>query len=111
MSTRDWKHIADHLNTYLSKARLSSQDVAAKAGVDRKTVDRLRSGRAVRQQTLQWIEEALKLELAEKTPTASDDTAPTAFGGYTKDAVSTYVGERGGPHRLDRDFDLISEIF
>ena len=107
MSTRDWKHIADHLNTYLSKVRLSSQDVAAKAGVDRKTVDRLRAGRAVRQQTLQWIEEALKLELTKKAPSGSDEAAPTAFGGYGKDAVSTYVGEYTG---YRRSFDTSDHI-
>ncbi len=107
MSARDWKHIADHLNSHLSKARLSSQDVASRAGVDRKTVDRLRAGRAVRPQTLQWIEEALKLELIGKVPSESDDAAPTAFGGYRKDAVSTYVGEYTG---YRRSFDTSDHI-
>lgn len=107
MSTRDWKNIADQLNAYLSKARLSSQDVAQKACVGRKTVDRLRAGRAVREQTLQWIEEALKLELEEEALPASDDTAPTAFGGYRKEDVSAYVGEYTG---YRRSFDTSDHI-
>ena len=107
MSARDWNHIADRLNSHLAKARLSSQDVALKAGVDRKTVDRLRAGRAVRQQTLQWIEEALKLELREIASPKSDDAAPTVFGGYRKDTVSAYVGEYTG---YRRSFDTPDHI-
>jgi len=93
MSTPDWRAIAEDLNAHLAKRRLSSQELAAKAGVDRKTVDRLRSGRAVRLQTLQWIEQALDHPLTARLRQGDADTAPNDLGGYHRTAVAAYVGE------------------
>lgn len=91
MLETDWKHVAQQLNAHLAATRLSSADVARKAGVDRKTVDRLRAGNAVRPQTLAWIEQALKIDLGQTGATPAN--APSGFGGYQREAVSDYVGE------------------
>ena len=107
MSNPDWEHVAGQLNAYLSKARISSQDVARRAGVDRKTVDRLRRGQAVRMQTLQWIEQALKLTLAPLAPPQDDRAAPADYGGYRRDAVQSYAGNYTG---YRRSFDTPDHI-
>ena len=107
MPTLDWKYIAENLNAHLSKVRMSSQDLASKAGVDRKTVDRLRAGRAVRLQTLEWIEQALKLSLAGPSSAQTRDAAPNEYGGYHKHAVQAYVGEYTG---YRRSFDTRDHI-
>lgn len=91
MPRPDFKRIAGELNERLAQARMSSQDLANRAGVDRKTVDRLRAGQAVRGQTLQWIEQALGVELGRAS--GDGDTAPAAFGGYRRDTVAGCVGE------------------
>lgn len=88
----DWKRVAERLNQHLARKRLSSRDVARKAGVDRKTVDRLRAGQAVRPSTLQWIEEALKIDLSGATQARETDAAPLSHGGYRKQAVIDYAG-------------------
>ncbi len=88
----DWRLIAERLNEHLARKRLSSRDVARKAGVDRKTVDRLRAGQAVRTTTLQWIEEALKIDLSGAAQAQELDAAPLSHGGYRKQAVIEYVG-------------------
>ena len=87
----DWKRVAERLNQHLAKKRLSSRDVARKAGVDRKTVDRLRAGQAVRPTTLQWIEQALKIDLC-NTQAQETDVAPLSHGGYRKQTVIDYAG-------------------
>lgn len=91
MSKPNWKHIAQQLNDHLGRARLSSQEVANKAGVDRKTVERLRTGQPVRPQTLKWIEQALNTELGETTTNLVN--SPSYYGGYQLDAVADYIGE------------------
>lgn len=91
MTKPDWTLIAEQLNAHLAQTRMSSQDVAARAGVDRKTVDRLRTGSAVRAQTLAWIEQALDLELGRRE--AGSAIAPASFGAYQRDAVIAYAGE------------------
>ena len=106
MSEPDWKSISRALNAHLAEARLSSQDVAARAGVDRKTVDRMRSGRAVRPQTLQWVEQALGTTLAEG-PALAPDTAPKHFGGYRREAVVEMTGEYLA---LRRSFDTPGRV-
>lgn len=93
MATPDWRAIAEALNAHLARKRLSSHDVAARAGVDRKTVDRLRSGRAVRLQTLQWIEQALDQPLGAWQREGEAGIAPARLGGYRRDAVAEFVGE------------------
>jgi len=109
MSTSDWKHIADRLNAHLARERLSSQDVALRAGVDRKTVDRLRGGRAVRQQTLSWIEEALHIALATPADERAAGLAPPEYGSYRHDMVASYVGIYTGYRRsFDHPGQLIA---
>lgn len=88
----DWSRIADRLNTALAERRLSSQELAAKVGVDRKTIDRLRAGQAVRLQTLQWIEQALKTPLRPTLAEAIPDTAIAELGGYQRSAVAELIG-------------------
>ena len=92
MTAPEWKGIAERLNAHLAKRRLSSNDVANKAGVDRKTVDRLRGGQAVRLTTLQWIEQALKIDLAAQPAVIEPDISPLAYGGYRKQSVIDYTG-------------------
>ncbi len=109
MLTPDWKHIADRLNAHLARERLSSQDVALRAGVDRKTVDRLRGGRAVRQQTLSWIEQALHIALATSTDEHAAGIAPAVYGSYRHDMVADYVGVYTGYRRsFDHPGQLIA---
>ncbi|MGR8919225.1 MAG: helix-turn-helix domain-containing protein [Gammaproteobacteria bacterium] len=105
MPKPDYRRIAAQLNEHLARARLSSQDLARKAGVDRKTVDRLRAGQAVRDQTLAWIEQALGIALS--APVAADGAAPAAVGGYLKEAVIGYVGEYVA---YRRSFDTAARI-
>jgi transcriptional regulator with XRE-family HTH domain len=106
MSKPDWKYIARQLNEHLAEGRLSTRDVANKAGVDRKTVDRLRQGRAVRAQTLQWIEQALKTEFGHPDDTV-DVTAAARFGGYRRDTVEAYIGTYLA---FRRSFDTVERI-
>lgn len=93
VSETDWQAISERLNSHLAQKHLSSHDVAIKAGVDRKTVDRLRAGQAVRPTTLQWIAQALKVELEQPTNQQDADLSPLSFGGYRKQAVIDYVGD------------------
>ncbi len=108
MPKPDWKTIARQLNEHLAAARLSSRDVASRAGVDRKTVDRLRAGQAVRSQTLQWIEQALDVTLGVATdPADAAGVAPRRFGGYRREAVADYIGEYVA---FRRSFDTAGRI-
>ncbi len=93
MADPDWPQIAERLNALLAARRLSSQDLAAKAGVDRKTVDRLRAGQSVRLHTLQWIEQALKAPLRPAAPEADPETAAADLGGYRRGAAGGLVGD------------------
>jgi transcriptional regulator with XRE-family HTH domain len=88
----DWKRIAETLNSELGRQRLSSQDLARKAGVDRKTVDRLRAGQVVRVHTLEWIEQALGHPLSPQEQ-SSPEVAPMSYGGYRLDMVRDYEGD------------------
>ncbi len=93
MSTPDWTQIAAELNAHLARERLSAQDVARRAGVDRKTIERLRAGRAVRAQTLTWIEQALGVRLGTDAAAGSAGIAPAALGGYHHETVAPLLGE------------------
>ncbi|MEQ8234371.1 MAG: helix-turn-helix transcriptional regulator [Gammaproteobacteria bacterium] len=92
MSTPDWTQIAAELNAALARQRLSAQDLARRAGVDRKTIERLRAGRAVRAQTLDWIEQALGTRLGAGNATG-DGIAPAALGAYHRETVLPFTGE------------------
>ncbi len=106
MSKPNWDSIAEQLNASLAEARMSSQDLAVKAGVDRKTVDRLRAGNPVRAQTLQWIEQALKMRFG-AGQAGAENLAPASFGGYRHDSVAAYVGEYVA---FRRSFDTAGRI-
>ena len=106
MSNPDWKLIAAQLNDHLTTSRMSSQDLANKAGIDRKTVERLRNGQAVRTQTLQWVEQALKTAFGQPAISATT-SSPASFGGYQRDSVATYVGEYVA---FRRSFDTVGRI-
>ncbi len=109
MPTPDWKRLAERLNDHLSKKRLSSQDVAKRVGVDRKTIDRLRAGRAVRTQTLQWVEQALGVTLEDPGSPAVSGVAAEGFGGYHKTTVTEYIGVYTGYRRsFDQPAQLIA---
>ena len=108
MPSPDWALIAEHLNDCLAKSRLSSQDLARKAGVDRKTVDRLRAGHSVRTQTLQWIEQALGVQLGQRSDSRTATSDPE-YGGYQRSVVEPYVGEYTGYRRsFDKPRQLIA---
>ena len=106
MPAPDWKLVGQALNAKLAARRLSSQDLALRAGVDRKTIDRLRNGKAVRVQTLQWIEQALGENLAHNAA-ATDGIAAQRYGGYRRDAVLHMVGAYIA---LRRSFDRADRI-
>jgi len=109
MSKPDWQRIAAQLDAHLTRTRMSSQALAVKAGVDRKTIDRLRAGQAVRPQTLQWIEQALHIEFEAQPATVTARVAPAAQGGYRYDAVADYVGRYVAVRRsFDRPGRLIA---
>lgn len=99
MPNVDWKQVAENLNTHLAREHLSSADVARRAGVDRKTVDRLRAGRAVRPHTLEWIEQALRVTLLSGQDARGPDVAPAACGAYHKHTVLPYTGTYTGYRR------------
>ena len=108
MPSPHWALIAEHLNDCLAKSRLSSQDLARKAGVDRKTVDRLRAGHSVRTQTLQWIEQALGVQLGQRSDSRTATSDPE-YGGYQRSVVEPYVGEYTGYRRpFDKPRQLIA---
>ncbi|MEM7540423.1 MAG: helix-turn-helix transcriptional regulator [Pseudomonadota bacterium] len=107
MTALNWQVIAQRVATQMGEKRMSSQDLALKAGVDRKTIDRLRAGKPVRNQTLKWIEGALGIALTDEG--ASADVAPRSLGGYQRQAVEHFVGIYTGFRRsFDRPAQLIA---
>ncbi|MGE0482625.1 MAG: helix-turn-helix domain-containing protein [Gammaproteobacteria bacterium] len=108
----DWSRIAAKLNAELARQRLSAQALARRAGVDRKTVDRLRAGHGVRQATLTWIEQALGVPLATAAATAEDAAAPVRlaaldYGGYSYALVQPLLGDY---LCYRRSFDVIGRL-
>lgn len=107
----DWKETAKVVNEAMLRKGIGSEFVAGKAGVDRRTVDRLRKGQKVRIQTLSWIEPVLELEILSghlSTPTKQQSlVAPAELGGYSLDTVQSYVGNY---YLFRRSFDYDKKI-
>ena len=105
----DWVVVAQRLDEELLRRSLSTQTLADKAGVDRKTVDRLRHGKRVRTQTLAWIEQALGASLRSEalTTPSSLEIAVESLGGYTRSNYRAYEGDYFG---FRRSFDAPGRI-
>ena len=95
MISIDWVKAGHAVSDAMLKSNWSSNTVAKRAGVDRKTVDRLRRGEKVRFSTLSYIEQALEISIiAEQTGgfDTRDLRAPTELGGYSKENYDVYIG-------------------
>ena len=95
MISIDWPDVGEKINAEMLKRGLSSESVAAKAGIDRKTVDRLRHGKRVRIQTLSWVEQVLELsfiDARDQSGSGQAGIAPIELGGYSRDLYKDYVG-------------------
>ncbi|MCA8967637.1 MAG: hypothetical protein KDC48_22340 [Planctomycetes bacterium] len=104
----DWSRIATKLNAELARQRLSAQALARRAGVDRKTVDRLRAGQGVRQTTLTWIEQALGVSLVAAPPAAEPARlAALDYGGYSYELVRSLLGDY---LYYRRSFDVVGRL-
>ncbi len=106
----DWAAAGAALERLLAARNLSSQILADKAGVDRKTVDRLRRGEPVRLRTLAWIETALGASLRMEAAPRDDehpDAAPARLGAYARPHYRAYEGWWWG---FRRSFDYRDRV-
>lgn len=89
----DWNHAVIQVNAAMAERGWSSNDLARRAGLDRKTIDNLRNGKRVKPITLRYVEQALDLELttAQQTPRSSM-TAKPELGAYSKLSYGHYAG-------------------
>ena len=85
----DWKEIGQQVEVEMRSQGVSSERLSRKVGVARRTIDRLRSGRPVRTQTLYWVEEALKVKF--RTENSKTENAPISHGGYNQQLVQQYI--------------------
>ena len=85
----DWKEIGQQVEVEMRSQGVSSERLSRKVGVARRTIDRLRSGRPVRTQTLYWVEEALKVKF--RTENSKTENAPISHGGYSQQSVRQYI--------------------
>jgi transcriptional regulator with XRE-family HTH domain len=85
----DWKEIGQQVEEEMGSQGMSSERLSRKVGVARRTIDRLRSGKPVRTQTLYWVEEALKVKF--RTENNKTENAPISHGGYSKQSVRRYI--------------------
>jgi len=85
----DWKEIGQQVEEEMGSQGMSSERLSRKVGVVRRTIDRLRSGKPVRTQTLYWVEEALKVKF--RTENSKAENAPISHGGYSKQSVRRYI--------------------
>lgn len=93
----DWEGIAKRLDEELVDRRISSDQLADMANVNRKTVLSLRKGNTVRLHSLSQIEKALGIDLREGSASGNGHNghagiAPEEFGGYSLSAYAGYVG-------------------
>lgn len=95
----DWETLGNRTERAILERGLSSEWVAAKAGLDRKTVVRLRKGLPVRPTSLKCISEVLDLRVGEVTSSGNEtvkeaalNTAPESLGGYQKSFFEAYAG-------------------
>ncbi|MDD2868907.1 helix-turn-helix transcriptional regulator [Neomegalonema sp.] len=108
----DWTEAGETLERLLAARNLSSQALADRAGVDRKTVDRLRRGEPVRLRTLAWIETALGASLRaepslREEEEAHPDAAPVRLGAYVRAHYRAYEGWWWG---FRRSFDYRGRV-
>ena len=105
----NWPEAGAALERHLTARNLSSQILADKAGVDRKTVDRLRRGEPVRLRTLAWIETALGADLRGESESrgAEPVSAPARLGAYARSHYQNYEGHWWG---FRRSFDYPGRI-
>jgi len=95
MISIDWNKAGHAVSDAMLRSNWSSSTVAKRAGVDRKTVDRLRRGGKVRFSTLSYIEQALEISIISEQTQGFDTRnlkAPTELGGYSKENYEGYIG-------------------
>ncbi|SIT18463.1 hypothetical protein SAMN05421759_13011 [Roseivivax lentus] len=95
----DWAQLGKDTDRKILERGVSSEWVANKAGVDRKTVDRLRKGMVVRPVSLKSIADVLSLRISDQfegnrasRATPVDAFAPIHLGGYGKAHFEPYIG-------------------
>ena len=92
----DWQDAGSLVRDAMMRQGKSSDFVAHKAGVTRRTVDRLKSGQKVRIQTVLAIEPVLGVSIISQGGGPQDQelshTAPDDLGGYNFASVEAYVG-------------------
>lgn len=96
MNQIDWNKVAQMVNSAMIAKGVGSEWVAHKAGVDRRTVDRLRKGAKIRLQNLSAIAGVLETSVlgdSVSEPAATPHTAPPALGGYTLGSCGDYIGD------------------
>lgn len=109
MKNVDWQEVARVLERELLRRNMSSQRLADRAGVDRKTVDRLRKGGRVRMQTLNWVQQALGAPLfdPERLMEPAMRVARSDLGGYTQENFARYEGDYYG---FRYSFDQVGRV-
>ncbi len=107
----DWNGAGKAVNEAMLLKGMSSELVAYKAGIDRRTVARIRKGTKVRIQNLSAVEEVLGLEIISKQIVGQDDektlTAATRLGGYTLESSKHYCGNY---YSFRRSYDYPEKI-
>ncbi|MCA3446547.1 MAG: helix-turn-helix transcriptional regulator [Rhodobacter sp.] len=90
----DWRDIGNKISVAMMQNGWSSAVLAEKAGVDRKTVDRVRHGEKIRIFSLNLLASALKINLdsGSRSPSSDDTSAPTHLGGYARRSYESYIG-------------------
>lgn len=96
MPNLDWSEIGRRIKEAMRQRRVSSTWVAQKSGIDRRTVDRARSGERIREENLLYIEEVLGLSLVDDSLSMKYDqpiVAPEELGSYAIQAYKEYTGK------------------
>lgn len=90
----DWNEAGRKISEAMLRRSVSASWVAHKAGVDRKTVDRVRKGDRIRLQSLSCIEEVLGISIISPSSVDSDERsiAPVELGAYSKIMHIQYIG-------------------
>jgi hypothetical protein len=92
----EWNEAGRRISDAMLRRGVSAAWVAHKAGLDRKTVDRVRKGDRIRLQSLTCIEEVLGLSLLNTNivdrEARGQTIAPPELGGYSREMFENYVG-------------------
>lgn len=93
--TINWSRVGEQISSEMLQRRVSSDFVAHKAGLTRRTVDRARKGQTIRIQSLSAIEGVLELDIIASTMQqgfGNKTVAPASLGSYSKEMYEDYIG-------------------